>query len=210
MHFLSNTNRTTRLTLRHEQSSTAGAMQRTRKNLERKKKEKVYLRELLLKYDTDFTGTFSPSELKKILRDVDSTFDVTDEVVNMVIERTKAMTTGKASERSNGEESILLEELLDAIWVFSSYMKQAHKIDALFREYDTDNTGKLEYEEIRQLMTDINNGVAPTNEQIDMVLEHVGVKNESALGVNDVKPAVAVWMDIVHSSKPSSSTCDIL
>lgn len=182
-------------------------MQRTRKNLERKKQEKAYLRELLLKYDTDFTGNFSPSEMKTILKDIDANFEVTDEVVDMVIERTKIMTTGQAPGRK--DDSILLEELLDAIWVFSSYMKQTHKIDALFREYDTDNTGKLEYEEIRQLMTDINDGIAPTNEQIDMILEHVGVKNESALGVSDVKPAVAVWMDIVNVNR-SSTTCELL
>lgn len=175
-------------------------MARTRRNLDKKKEEKRYLRKLIVKYDADFTGDLDRGEVKKLLTDLNKDFQVTDEMVDLIIVKTKLMHKSLTSMECADEQALAKEELLDAIYLYSSYLKQRQTIDDLVKTYDANSTGVLEFSEIAKMMTDINKGVPPTDEEVNMVFNHVGVDVNDALTFTQIKPAIAVWTEIINTN----------
>jgi len=68
---------------------------------------------------------------------------------------------------------------------------------AVMAKYDTNKTGKLEEDQIRKLLTDIDDdtppGTAPTDEEIDFVLKVADQAGDNCLALNELEFAMRAW-----------------
>mmetsp|Transcript_41669 Transcript_41669/g.131346 ORF Transcript_41669/g.131346 Transcript_41669/m.131346 type:complete len:98 (+) Transcript_41669:442-735(+) len=76
-------------------------------------------------------------------------------------------------------------------------------------------SGKLEFEDFKKLLTDLNDGIPPSDQEVKQVMDKADGKDgkvEGALGRMDILYAVGVWYSYVdHQQKQEevSSCCSI-
>merc|ERR1719262_1532370 len=104
-------------------------------------------------YDKAKNNKLDASELKTLLRDY-STEPVSDDEVTFVLRMADVKKTG-AIER---------DELAGAMKVWSTYRESGPMIDETFEKYDTDKSGKLDKEQLRKLLSDLNEGLPVSDE----------------------------------------------
>ncbi len=74
---------------------------------------------------------------------------------------------------ANGEETkdfahavIEPEVFQRALEAWMSYLESKNEIDEVFAKYDWDNSGKLERDQLKGLLTDLNEGDPPDDEEV--------------------------------------------
>mmetsp|Transcript_39393 Transcript_39393/g.108537 ORF Transcript_39393/g.108537 Transcript_39393/m.108537 type:complete len:209 (+) Transcript_39393:109-735(+) len=71
------------------------------------------------------------------------------------------------------------------------------KVQKLFEKYDASGNGKLDQEEIRKLLTELDGvtkaGVEPTDEEMDMVLKVADQEEDNCINQKELGRAINVW-----------------
>lgn len=115
------------------------------------------------------------------------------------------------ADNSDGKESrggtISFTEFKVAIKSWKTYMENKATIDSVFEKYDQDKTGKLEFEDLKLMLKDLNEGVTPADHEVWQVLDKAtgrpkstgegGIrqptKSFDGVGRMEVLYAITVW-----------------
>merc|ERR1719171_3478545 len=87
------------------------------------------------------------------------------------------------------------EELKKALSVWRDYQENYEYISNVFNKYDKDGSGKMDRDEMKQLLTDTNDGKEPTEEEISFVFSKADrpSDNDGLIDRIELIKAVSVW-----------------
>merc|ERR1719223_1370221 len=81
--------------------------------------------------------------------------------------------------------------------------EKKQRLEDLFNKYDTNRSGVLEEDQLKQLLTHLDNstpeGTPPTDEELDLVLKVCVGKNQRGLSLSELDHALRVWNTYIDS-----------
>eukprot|EP00287_Rhodomonas_sp_CCMP768_P007945 CAMPEP_0196736282 /NCGR_PEP_ID=MMETSP1091-20130531/14401_1 /TAXON_ID=302021 /ORGANISM="Rhodomonas sp., Strain CCMP768" /LENGTH=214 /DNA_ID=CAMNT_0042079993 /DNA_START=98 /DNA_END=742 /DNA_ORIENTATION=+ len=168
------------------------------KEIQREKK----LDQLMEKYDESKTGNLLKEELANLLQDAAQGRKPTDEEVNFVLWST---TTGKTDRVSK-------QDIPKALDLWSDYERNLPEVEEKFDKYDANKSGKLERNQLKALLTDLDEGLAPSDDEVDWVMKTAdgaveGVDPTGGINKTELMLAVSLWYTHVEDK---SSCCVVM
>lgn len=128
-------------------------------------------------------------ELGDMLQDLNKGNRPTDEEILWVLRVAD-------SKNQDRDDMISVDELKDAIDTWVGYHKNAPLIKDVFKRYDTNRSGKLEHDQLKALLTELNDGIHPTEEEIHLIMSKAdGQVVEATGGINptELMFAISTW-----------------
>jgi len=97
-------------------------------------------------------------------------------------------------------------ELEAAILIWKNYLENKTFIEEKMAKYDTNHSGKLELDQLKALLTDLNDGKPIKDDEARAVMEEAdGVAGNKTGGVNkmELMGAISVWYGYVEDHQKS-------
>ena len=118
------------------------------------------------------------------------------------------------SDRSDNkiDNAVGMHEIEYAVDLWKSYIGVKPEFDKIFNQYDKDHTGQLNFDELRSLLKDLNSGIEPTDQEVQMVMDMAdgAVLNKSGgISRTELQGAIAIWYSYTEDSK-KKGCCTIL
>ena len=96
------------------------------------------------------------------------------------------------ADNSDGKESaggtISFNEFKVAIKSWKTYMENKATIDSVFEKYDQDKTGKLEFNDLKEMLKDLNDGVAPADHEVWSVMDKATGRPAQTPNDGEIRP----------------------
>mmetsp|Transcript_34686 Transcript_34686/g.90525 ORF Transcript_34686/g.90525 Transcript_34686/m.90525 type:complete len:201 (-) Transcript_34686:341-943(-) len=161
----------------------------------------IALKRAFRKYDTNNSGKLEREQLIKLLTDLDISTpegqEPSEEEVNHVLKEADVA----------GDGCIGLEELQTAVVSWETFVNKRQEMEALVEKYDKSGTGKLERDELKAMLTDLNAGKPVSEQEVDWVLNECDVMGDGAISKLELVKATAIWYSHVQEK---SKACTIL
>mmetsp|Transcript_13189 Transcript_13189/g.30321 ORF Transcript_13189/g.30321 Transcript_13189/m.30321 type:complete len:205 (-) Transcript_13189:207-821(-) len=152
---------------------------------------------IIRKYDVSKQGKLNKEELANMLQDLAGGEKPTEEEVVYVL-RTADLIDRKI------DDHIGPEELETAIDIWHRYLNAKPEIARIFEKHDKNNSGQLEFDELKSLLQELNNGKEPDDDEVQDVLKHAdGITQAKSGGITrtELMHAIALWYNHVEGSK---------
>ena len=148
------------------------------------------IKAIIKKYDKQGNGKLDAKELGAMLQDLAPDHAVpTDEETSFVL-------TVADSSDNKIDGYIGKNELEVAIQVWKNYISNKPDIEDKFAKYDTNKSGKLEFGQLKALLTDLNAGKPPRDDEVQFVMDEAdGIAGSKTGGVNktELTGAISLW-----------------
>lgn len=153
-------------------------------------KHKV-IEEVFAKYDVSKTGFLDKTECKKFLQDAAKGKEPTDEEVTFVIQSVHVST------KRDGQ-GITMSELSIALDLWRTWEQTKPEMSNYMQKYDTNSSGKLETDQLKSLLTDLNEGIPPSDEEVTWVMNVSdgnvpGVEKTGGVNITELHGAIVLW-----------------
>jgi len=66
-------------------------------------------------------------------------------------------------------------------------------IDAVYNKYDINKDGELATSELKKLLTDLNDGHAPTDEEVEEMVEHADRNSDGTVNRQEFMSVIRAW-----------------
>ncbi len=116
------------------------------------------LRALIKKYDEDKSGDLDASELRKCIEVYSESRQWTTDPVTPTDEETSLLLKAASNHKQDTVDASEIEYVL-SLW--HSYVTNRKMIETVFDKYDTDRNHKLEFDQLKSYLTDLNEGQTP-------------------------------------------------
>eukprot|EP00747_Dinoflagellata_sp_TGD_P185602 gnl/TRDRNA2_/TRDRNA2_42224_c0_seq1.p1 gnl/TRDRNA2_/TRDRNA2_42224_c0~~gnl/TRDRNA2_/TRDRNA2_42224_c0_seq1.p1 ORF type:complete len:195 (+),score=41.76 gnl/TRDRNA2_/TRDRNA2_42224_c0_seq1:46-630(+) len=176
--------------------ASASEKRQMRADEERQRAEKN--RQIIQKYDSNFSGKLEADQLRRLLVDLNDGNDVSDDEVAYMM-----LINGEA------HEAIDQSELHIVLGKWRSYMQVSPEITPLLEKHDTNKSGRLEKDQLKNLLTDLNDGKEATDEETDWVLQQADLLGNGVITKPELKRAVALWYTHVEGEGTSKESCTV-
>mmetsp|Transcript_91851 Transcript_91851/g.285700 ORF Transcript_91851/g.285700 Transcript_91851/m.285700 type:complete len:445 (+) Transcript_91851:1-1335(+) len=143
----------------------------------------IRIQELFVAYDKDRSGALELDEFRELLRDLNAGKEPSDQEYSFIMRLCDKDRDGK----------IGLGELHYAVRAWHSYCHLDDSVLRLFAEFDTDESGRLDPNELQQLLTAINGGKPVSQEEVLYVMEQADVVGDGAINRSELLGAVSCW-----------------
>jgi len=88
------------------------------------------------------------------------------------------------------------EERLKA---FEKSLEEMRKLKVVLKKYDTNRSNKLEEDQVKKLLTDINQGQQPSETELRFIMKLCDSKcNNNAIDLSELKTAIESWKSYLH------------
>ena len=89
-------------------------------------------------------------------------------------------------------------ELEAAISIWKSYLESKPDIDVIFEKFDKNESGKLEPDQLKSLLTELNDDIEPTEEEVKFILDSAdgavhGVAKTGGINRTELTQAISLW-----------------
>jgi len=102
------------------------------------------------------------------------------------------------------DNAVGLEEIEYAVDLWKSYISVKPEFDRMFNEYDKDHSGQLDFDQLKNLLKDLNSGIEPTEEEVKMVMDMADgavLKKSGGITRTELQGAIAIWYSYTEDSK---------
>ncbi|EKX46982.1 hypothetical protein GUITHDRAFT_137946 [Guillardia theta CCMP2712] len=159
----------------------------------------------MAKYDVTKDNKLDKVELGNLLQDLSGGEKPTNEEIEWIL---------ITSDRSDNkiDNAVGLNEIEYAVDLWKSYIGVKPEFDKIFNQYDKDHTGQLNFDELKSLLKDLNSGIEPTDQEVQMVMDMAdgAVLNKSGgISRTELQGAIAIWYSYTEDSK-KKGCCTIL
>jgi len=142
------------------------------------------------KFDADNTKSLDRAEVRHMCETLmhDSFSPILGTVTDAEIDRVMAL-----GDMSKGaEQSITVDDIPMALSTILAIQSEHQRIDQLFHAHDSDGSKTLEEKELRLLLTEVNEGIFPTDDDVKFVIEKcAGV--DKVVDENEIRNAITLW-----------------
>jgi len=147
--------------------------------------------------DLDGNNLLTRDEVREALTKLDVNGEVpSEEDLTYVIRMADRDKTGTID---RGEMNVL-----GAVW--KALQNDKSSIDKCFDSYDQNGSGVLEKDQVTAILTTLNGGMKPAEDEVDWVIEQADVQGNKALDRDELKTAITIWYGyVVH--RPRKSLC---
>jgi Ca2+-binding EF-hand superfamily protein len=152
---------------------------------------------IIKKYDKEGNGKLSKSELSVMLQDLAGGDAPTEEEASFVLH--VADSTDNKVDGYIGKT-----ELEAAIQIWRNYLSAKPEIESNFAKYDTNNSGKLEIGQLKALLTDLNEGIPPKDDEVEAIMEEAdGIAGQKTGGINktELTGAISLWYGHIEENQ---------
>lgn len=145
----------------------------------------------LKKFDISNTGSLNREELGAMLQELAGGSAPSEEELTFV-----HIAADATDKDVNGEIGKL--ELEAAISIWKGYLESKADIDEIFEKFDKNQSGKLEPDQLKLLLTELNSDIEPTDEEVKFVLESAdgavqGVAKTGGINRTELTQAISLW-----------------
>lgn len=160
---------------------------RRRREIEHMKKQRLARAQAYFdKFDTDFSGDLSDQELRPLLMtmrpDLGSPDDATLEFL-----RTKCQLVAQ------NDGQITRDNVVQVLDKYVDYATKQKLLNNIFEKMDTNKSGCLERDQVKDFLVAITPGVWVDKADVDFVLEACDLDHSDSLSRDEVLPAIAFW-----------------
>lgn len=156
--------------------------------------------ELFKKYDTDKSGKLDESQVKKLLTDLDSSTPPdtppSDEELHFIL---------KVADKAHGGDHLEMQELEYAMKAWGACTAKRTEMEQALAKYDKSHTGKLEKNELKEYLKELNGGKEVSDEEVDWVLSEADVFGDGACSKTELVIATSAWFSHVEHERRKSS-----
>ena len=107
----------------------------------------------------------------------------------------------------NAKDEITTKDMPMALATVLTLKKDQFKIHELFDKHDADASGCLPREELSPLLSEINDGVQPTDKDIDYILAKCDLDGNGRIERDQVKAAIECWY-VLCEERPLPSSVE--
>uniref|UniRef100_A0A7S2NID3 EF-hand domain-containing protein n=1 Tax=Zooxanthella nutricula TaxID=1333877 RepID=A0A7S2NID3_9DINO len=189
--------------LRRRDRAQAGAARRVQqdKELQHAKRWTAVFRS----YDTNHTGRLEQGQVRELLKAVNEGKDPSDDELAFIL---------KFSD-GNSNETIDRSEIEHAVATWRTYLAHKEKMEKVVAEFDKSGTGKLEFEELRAYLTNLNEGTEVTTDEAQWVMDKADALGDGACCLPELLMATSAWYTCVEekeekAKETKSSACTLL
>mmetsp|Transcript_33439 Transcript_33439/g.48884 ORF Transcript_33439/g.48884 Transcript_33439/m.48884 type:complete len:229 (+) Transcript_33439:146-832(+) len=154
------------------------------------KKHKT-VEKLFEQYDVSKTGYLNVEEVAKFLQDAAKGEVPTEEEVNFVMRTTHQKTSGQG-------KGISMSEMKVALDVWRTWEQAKPEMEMFFKKFDTNGSNKLEQDQLKSFLKDLNEGHEPTDDEVAWVMSTVdgaleGVSATGGINRTELQGVVTLW-----------------
>eukprot|EP01006_Ploeotia_vitrea_P001030 TRINITY_DN104086_c0_g1_i1.p1 TRINITY_DN104086_c0_g1~~TRINITY_DN104086_c0_g1_i1.p1 ORF type:complete len:216 (+),score=39.27 TRINITY_DN104086_c0_g1_i1:56-703(+) len=145
------------------------------------------LDQLFQQYDVDHTGKLEKNELISLLTELNDNVPPTEAEINYILHE---------ADNSEVDKCIDRKELKAALVAWKEYKKDEPVIRKMLDKYDKNNNQIFEFDELKEILTDLNDGNTPTNDEVEWVLnqaDHTDGIVDGALNTTEIMVAIGLW-----------------
>ena len=92
-----------------------------------------------------------------------------------------------------GTGAVEIDELGTAAGTFMALQEDQEFINEKMTQYDTNNSGNLNKEQLKNMMTDLNDNIEPTDAEVDTILKIADTSLNGSIDRWEVRRAVEEW-----------------
>lgn len=156
----------------------------------------LYIQELFSAFDRDDSGQLEPEEFRRLLHQFNDKQVVSEQELNFML--------SVADVDRNG--AISLAELHYALRAWHSYRHLDDSVLSLFAEFDVDESGRLDVEELKDLLTAMNGGTPVPRQEVQYVMERGDERGDGAVNRSELLGAIATWYMHVDRNRTDLQT----
>jgi len=153
---------------------------------------------IMKKYDTNRSGKLEKNQVRQLLTDLDSSTPPntppTEEELNVIMQ----LADDKCS-----NNAIDLSELKTAMTAWHVYTTTRKDIEQALKKYDVSNSGKLEVDELKEYLKELNGGIEVPADEVNWVLGQADIFGDGAVNQHELVLATAAWYANVEEKKNS-------
>lgn len=146
------------------------------------------------RFDESKSGIIGSRELRRMMNAIDEEMGVCDESPD-------AMEFVLATANVAHPECMHQMRIVPALARYFAMRDEVHVIDLSFNEYDGDNSGSLTPTEVSQVLQVLNDGIAPSAEEIDWILNTADADANGELDHVELRKAVMIWYTHVENRR---------
>ena len=158
------------------------------RQMEMEKKMKDMSGGLMEKFDVSKTGDLDAEEVRMLCEAIMN--EVTPELGGVTDEDVaEVMCLGG----ENVKPAVTFDQLPTALSTLLAIKAENKKIYELYEKHDIDSTGSLSKEQLKPMMTELNEGIIPTDEDLDFIIKRFDVSGDGAIQPSELKGVIAAW-----------------
>lgn len=151
--------------------------------------------------DTNLSEGLDPVQMKDFLTKYKGE-EVTDATVDYVLLVVQGV---------SGSREITEDDIATAVSTWQSLADDQDEVRKKFDSFDRDNTGTLSTDQVKEMLTFMNDGLQVTDAEVAWVIEQADFSCEGTLRKEEINAAVAVWYTkATEEQMDKSCVCTIL
>jgi hypothetical protein len=161
-----------------------------------------FAKNILKTFDVSRTGTLNREEVHAmclaIVEEVAPLVQVLDTDIDIIMR--VGGTTAKAE--------ITVEEIPDALSAVLALKSENIFIHELFVKYDTDCSGNLPKDQLANLLTELTEGIIPSDEDLNFIIKQCDVSGDGAIEEDQIKAAIMSWYCLAEEETPMPTSIE--
>lgn len=152
--------------------------------------------DLVKTYDESGSGKLHRHEVRNLLVNLNDEVQVSDDELNFVMKVADA----------NGDQSICPSEMSALLSCWDNYQKSRNEIEQHFSKHDPSGTGRLDKQQLKRLLTEVNRGQPVSDEEVQWVLSQADVLKNGVITKPELRRALALW----ESRREAAKACCVV
>lgn len=166
------------------------------KQMQQSAAQRREITKVMVKYDDNRDGKLGRDELKCMMQDIakgkKDCKPPSEEDVDDLLKMTDTSEDG----------SIDLDEVKWALELWQNYCSTMPKVEPYFLKYDKDRSGALDREELKKLLTELNDPEPVDDEELDEVMRDAEKTGDGDIGRLELQLALTIWYGMGHEAGP--------
>lgn len=158
----------------------------------------IKIQELFAAHDQNGSGFLEQDEFREVLREFNDGWLPSDQEVTLILRLADL----------NRDGSISQAELHYALRAWHTYKNLSGEVLRLISEFDSDESGRLDFQQLKDLLTSLNGGVSVSLPEVQWVHDIGDVNGDGRLDRSELMGAVAAWY--VHVDRRQSDLTDLM
>mmetsp|Transcript_63301 Transcript_63301/g.150992 ORF Transcript_63301/g.150992 Transcript_63301/m.150992 type:complete len:223 (+) Transcript_63301:47-715(+) len=165
--------------------------------------EEIDVIKIMNRYDLNHSGKLEEDQVKCMMQDINDGTEPSAEEVTFIMRMSKAANSAEG-------DAIARDSVLYAVKVWRCFLHRQKEFRRKLAEFDTDHTGRLDKEQLRQMLVSLNGGKEVKDYEVEWVMKRADVLKDGSVNVMELLVATSAWYAYIDGEAgPSQCCCSI-